>query len=127
MASISDFTRLYQQRLTSVVRKSCAEISTRIVARTPVDSGSLRASWTPNNGEPIAENVDIAQGGSRHDIASVVNNIEAGDTFSLANGQPYARRIEYEGHSPQAPAGMVRITAAEWPQIVREAVNASRS
>ena len=125
--SVSDFAKLYQQRMASVIRQSCAELSTRVIARTPVDSGDLRASWTPNKGEPKAVNVDTASGGSRHDIAAVVNSLEAGDTYSLANGQPYAQRIEYEGHSPQAPSGMVRITIAEFPQIVRSAVNASRS
>lgn len=122
MAKLSELTLRYKQRLSHVQQNSCAELSNRVLARTPVDSGSLRASWTPNKGEPVAINVDTTTGGTRHDITSVIHSLKLGDTYSLANGQPYARRIEYEGYSPQAPAGMLRVSVAEWSQIVAEEV-----
>jgi len=40
----------------------------------------------------------------------------------LLNSLPYVRRIEYEGWSSQAKAGMVRITVAEFQTFVDKAV-----
>lgn len=125
MAQLSALIRRYKADTLSAYRLSCATLSAKNASRVPVDQGSLRASWTPNNGEPIARNVDIGEDPSAarvNDVAKVVNTLQLGDTYSLANGQPYARRIEYEGHSAQAPSGTMRVTAAEWDQIVNQAV-----
>ncbi len=105
----------HKDNMLSIARLSAAAISAKVVSRTPVDSGRLRQSWTPKNGAP-----DFSNAGG--DFAVVANSLQAGDTFTLANGQPYVRRIEYEGHSPQAPTGMLRISVAEWQQIVRGVV-----
>lgn len=40
------------------------------------------------------------------------------DDVSLITDLHYAKGIEYEGRSPQAPNGMVRINTAEWQSIV---------
>ena len=108
------------------MRESCNVLATKVIMRSPVMFGSLRASWNPNNGEPVASNVDIRGGDpmpQRNKLASVINTLAVGDRFSLANGQPYARKIEYEGHSMQAPNGMLRVSVAEWPDIVKRAVD----
>ena len=42
------------------------------------------------------------------------------DSFYLTNNSPYAERIEYEGHSTQAPDGMVRINAIKFQQTLNE-------
>lgn len=125
---MSDLSNLiknkYAPKLEQVMRDSMRELSTRIVVKTPVDSGSLRASWTANRGEPVANNINIGGGvtASRNPIASVIDSIMPGDKYSFANGQPYARRIEYEAWSQQASQGMIRIAVAEWQQRVNEAV-----
>ena len=106
--------KMYKGDILSTYQVSCAVVSTKIVSRTPVDTGLLRKSWTPAKNRTDASN-------SGGDIAAVTNSLKLGDTFTLTNAQPYARVIEYEGHSPQAPAGMVRVSTAEWQQIVDEA------
>lgn len=108
----------YHDKLDNVYRESCALISSKVITRTPVDTGLLRHSWTPSKGNPDFSNV----GGS---VAEVCNSLQIGETYSLGNGQPYVRRIEYEGHSPQAPDGMMRRSIAEWQQFVDEAVRGS--
>ena len=127
--SVSYFARLYQQRMVSVVRNSIIELCTRVQIKSPIHSGSFRSSWTGSIGStPYVVNVNIKQGDShRNDWLSVAQTVNPGNVFWFANGQPYGPLLEYEGHSPQAPSGMVRITIAEFPQIVRSAVNASRS
>lgn len=43
-----------------------------------------------------------------------------GKIFQLINETPYAQRVE-QGWSTQAPAGMLRVSLLEWPQIVQKA------
>lgn len=110
----------YKPRSEAMFRIACASVSTLTVAGTPVDEGDLRASWTPNNGDPITRNVK--GGSSANNITSVVNTLKVGDTYSFANGQPYAPRIEYESWSDQAPSGMRDVAVAQWGSIVARAV-----
>ena len=115
MPSIEYWVEEYKRRLIEVERKACAGLARRIVYRTPVDIGTLRFSWTPSIGMPDYSN-------SGGDFFAVAHSLQPGDTFCLANGQPYVRVIEYNGHSNQAPHGMMRISIAEWGQILRGAV-----
>jgi len=114
----------YKKRGDDVLRLSCAGITAKVVDRTPVLHGSLRASWTPNKGAPKTNNINIDQGDTgRNNIPAVINSLKAGDTYSLANGQDYVRKIEYEGHSRvKAPQGMLGVSVAEWDSIVNQAV-----
>ncbi len=43
-----------------------------------------------------------------------------GHIYYFTNNLPYARLLETGLHSSQCPAGMVGITASEFPQIVRQ-------
>lgn len=116
MKDLSKHLLNYKNRMASVQKEACKEISTLIATRTPVDTGELRKSWTPSIGSIKADN----SGGES--IAAVVSRLKVGDTYNFANAQPYVRRIEYEGHSKQAPQGMFRRSVAEWQKIVREAL-----
>lgn len=40
----------------------------------------------------------------------------------FVNNVPYAYRLEVEGHSQQAPNGMIRIVAKDAPAILKEAI-----
>lgn len=87
----------YKTTLRAIAVDSFNEAATRIRYRTPVDTGAARKNWK----------------------ATIDGNV-----FYLLNDLktvPYIRRLEY-GWSPQAPRGMVRLTASEWPDIVRQAV-----
>ena len=45
--------------------------------------------------------------------------------IQLINETPYAQRVE-EGWSTQAPAGMLRVSLLEWPQIIQRAYREAR-
>lgn len=109
-------------------RGSCAAVSSLIAQRTPVDEASLKLSWTPSKGNIIkAENIDAPTSGQRHNITAVINSLKVGEQYNFANGQPYARPIEYEGHSPQfGGQGMFRRSVAEWEKIKREEARKAR-
>lgn len=121
-----------------VVRKVVLDVGTRIVERSPVGDGTLwkrpppkgyiggrfRANWQYGNysgqGIPMNELPDIDPSG-----AASINRIEstlpaegcAGMRHILINNLPYAQALE-DGHSTQAPAGMVGLVAVEFQSIV---------
>ena len=109
-------------------RKVVLDLDTKVVERTPVDTGRARANWQANIG-PQPQ----SQGG---DIATTVAALTLGDTAWLANGLPYIRVLEYGefpnppkggtgktvgGFSTQAPSGMIRLSALEFGDIVEQA------
>lgn len=96
------FTRqVYPERALRIYQGTCGEIVNRVRERTPVDTGELRDSWDEN-----------------HSPSELTLN----RTYRVKNEKPYARPIEYNGHSPQAPRGMMRPTLAEFNQIVMQQV-----
>jgi hypothetical protein len=101
----------------------------KIVMRTPVRRGRARANWNVSEGAP---NYTYTQETSlSRALAEVekVMTLPADSVIFLANGIPYIRLLEYGGYpnppkkitgrtvggfSSQAPAGMVRISVAEF-------------
>jgi hypothetical protein len=103
-----------KERMERVMREAVAEAGARIIERTPVDTGFARANWFPTlNGQ-------MAAGGGGAVVATVsFSGARLGDTLGMVNNTEYIRALEY-GHSQQAPQGMVRVTARQWPTIVKE-------
>lgn len=112
MARLSEIVPDISERMMTIARRSAVELASRTYERTPVDTGLLESSWTPDVNKFNYTN----SGGSFPQVAS---RMQLGDSFTLMNTQPYVRVIEYTGHSPQAPFGMMRISVAEWGSIVR--------
>ena len=54
--------------------------------------------------------------------AKAVRNADTSTKFYLTNNMSYAHSIEYGGRG-QAKNGMLRINAAQWPQIVKRQIN----
>lgn len=86
--------------------------------------GRFRANWGVNIGSPSGGTVDTVDKSGESTIAK--NNASIAqwngrDAIYLTNHLPYAIALE-NGHSKQAPAGMVRITVAEMQNGAAEAV-----
>jgi hypothetical protein len=87
--------------------------------------GALMANWNfsiglidESNGKPPNRSVNDAV-----DRLEVVLDAGVADKdVYLVNAQPYARRLEYEGFSSQVPAGWVRITAVQAPELMNQAI-----
>ena len=126
-AKLKTILKKYKNQLEEMTQVSCTLVSTKVVSRTPVDTGSARASWTPSLGEvPKVFNIDATVAGlARNDISAVINQMKTGDKYNFVNGQPYIYRLEYEQWSPQTasftPASMMRSSLAEWQSIVNQA------
>ena len=88
--------------------------------------GHFRGNWQLGvDSRPVAEirRIDPTGAETQAAITAEVPDEAAGRIYWLANNAPYSIRIE-EGHSRQAPSGLVGLTAIMFQQIVRDAVEA---
>lgn len=101
--------------LDSVTRETLMLATQGIVMRSPVDTGRFRANWQFGAGAidfTTSDQVDPSGAISIAKVQAQLGAVNAGGVYYLTNSLPYAYRLEYEGWSAQAPAGMVRVTLA---------------
>jgi len=94
-----------------LVQGTLFSMTSRIVKESPVDTGRFRNNWFASIGRPITgttEKVDRTGASAINRAGKIVEALDKGETFYLANNLPYAQRLEY-GYSDQAPAGMLRV------------------
>lgn len=90
--------------------------------------GRFRGNWQFSIDSPAAEGLDRIDPSGSQAIAELIGQVQAltiGQTAYIVNNLPYAIPLEY-GHSSQAPAGMVRVTLANFQRIVDEAIRNNR-
>lgn len=139
--SLAAFAAKAPDKARAVVRKVAIDTLSRVVLRTPVGNpqmwkskppagyvgGRLRANWNTSIGAPsltVTAKRDAAGEATIQRGRGVIAASDGEQPIYIMNSLPYVREIEYEGHSRQAPAGMVRITVAELQSFVD---NAARS
>jgi len=89
---------------------------TGVVQRTPVDTGVARASWE------IGVGVDPGPTMPDYDILSKAAKIKTAPAYTaifISNYVPYIVALE-DGHSQQAPSGMVEVTVNEVKSELRD-------
>jgi hypothetical protein len=118
---LNKFQRKTVNKMDQVVRKVALELFTRIIYKTPVDTGRARSNWQVSIGTPASGTVEIDDKSGNATVSQATAKsagFKAGDTIYLANNLPYIRRLE-EGYSRQAPAGMVTLTVQEFSAVVK--------
>lgn len=114
-AAIKDFAELPEK----MIRGTCIGMASRVIKRSPVDTGRFRNNWQASIDAPA---VGKDPGGNNQiDMVNTANKMVPGNTFYLTNNLPYAERLEY-GWSSQAPKGMIRLTLSEYQDVIEEAV-----
>lgn len=122
------------------VREVVLEIASRLIYRSPVDTGRFRGNWfysldgpdAQTVGATVADAAAIYQGASSSTYPTTVNNMAqmprsaSGHIHYLQNNLPYAWALE-RGHSGQAPNGMVGLTIQDFAAITDKAVLKARS
>jgi hypothetical protein len=120
-ADVNKFQRKTVDKMDQIVRKVALELFTRIIYKTPVDTGRARANWQVSIGTRPSGTVEIDDKSGNATVSQATAKsagFKAGDTIYLANNLPYIRRLE-DGYSQQAPAGMVTLTVQEFAAVVK--------
>lgn len=106
----------------STVRATALELFGSIIVGTPVLTGRAKGNWQTSINEPITSIVDrTGETESIAELEDVAGGSIAGKILWLSNNLPYIRRLEFDGHSSQAPAGMVRTNVSRIESIVSNA------
>lgn len=124
-AQVDAWVRKTQARMEAVFRESTQRVVSLAQSRIPVDTGFARASIQASLSEMPQINSSKqgekgkTYGDSTPAIALVISNAKIGGAIYVGWTAAYVLALEY-GHSKQAPSGFVRVSAQEWPRVVRE-------
>ena len=127
-----------------VTRKVVLDIGRSLVEKTPVGNpdlwqnpdnkpegyvgGHARANWSHSIGALVNQEfkeIDATGGASINRIISSVPVKAAGEVHYIQNSLPYMQALE-DGHSTQAPNGMVALTETEFQDYVQKAIGELR-
>ena len=134
---IGKFNEKVEDRAEKLLRAVSLEMFGRIVTLTPVGNtglwktkyppkgyvgGRLRGNWQYTLGKPASGTLKTPDKSGKTSIAKAANKssiFRLGGKIFITNNLPYAIPIE-NGHSSQAPAGMVKITVAQFKRIIKK-------
>ena len=115
-ASLSKLASFCEANYEAIVTKTVIDLFARIVERTPIDTGRARANWS------ISMDVNGNEYYDWSDQAEFEYKTERGDTIWIYNNLVYIVPLE-EGHSNQAPSGMVAISLQEFTTFMDRAAD----
>jgi hypothetical protein len=125
-AEVSAWVRQTEARMTAVFRESSQRLASLAQSRIPVDTGFARASIRASlqampQIDPNSRGVEGQSygGNATGQVTATIASATAGEHIYIGWTASYVGFLE-NGHSKQAPTGFVRISAMEWPRIVRE-------
>jgi hypothetical protein len=136
--AVSQFVEKAKAAPALVVRKATIDLFSAVVMRTPVGNptlwagpapkgyvgGRLRANWIVSLGRPDASTtaaIDKTGDATKAKGITVITHADGEQDIWMTNNLPYALPIEYGHSGVQAPAGMVRVSVAEFSQYVDNA------
>jgi len=117
---INRFGRKLEKTAEAIFRGTSLDLLSRIVKRTPVDQGTARGNWQIGLNVAPSNEVDTADKNGSNTIASGNGKLRAvklGDSVFVTNNLPYAGVIEHGGKN-RRPHGMVKVTVAEYQNVV---------
>lgn len=115
-ADITRFIGKTEKSTEQAVRKIVIELLSKVVLKSPVDTGRFRGNWYASinyASDAVSASVDKSGASTIGRGNAVINGFRIGDAaIYLANNLPYAYRLE-TGYSKQAPNGMARLSVME--------------
>ncbi len=127
-----DFTKInkkYAGRIDLLIQKSTFDLFSRVIMRSPVDTGRFRNNWqfginqiptgeVAGTDKGVVNQVGIGASSAKSTVAGSIGKVRGGDVVYLVNNLPYAERLE-DNWSPQTHnAGIVGVSVAEFQGIV---------
>ncbi|MDL2397458.1 HK97 gp10 family phage protein [Rhizobium mayense] len=125
-ATIAAWAEKTKQRMEDVVQTSIQLLAEAVVERTPDTGGTpVNSFQVSGSAMPVmhagAADADAPDGSKPEAVNLAVLSVPLGGKIYMGFTAPYAAEIEY-GRDGQAGAGMVRLAAQEWQDIVGRAV-----
>ena len=118
---LSEFDQFHEQvvpdEVTDLTRAVHLEALSRIVFRTPVETGRARNSWQTTIGRSATADVQLDD--PIAEARSALSGLKAFTPTYISSNVPYIVPLEY-GHSKQAPEGMVVLTVEELRSVLPE-------
>lgn len=109
------FAEKVEGHVVAITQKLSMEALSRVVLKSPVDTGRFRGNWTVGIGTRPSGSSETMDAGGHSTIgagSSVITGMTEPEIVYIANNLPYAERLE-NGWSNQAPGGIVAVTVAE--------------
>ncbi len=119
--NINAWVKKSGDRMDLAVRYLSLELLRRIVLRSPVKTGHFRANWQVDIGvmpDGIIPGTDKRGNATIGRADAKLQAAVAGKSVFIVNNLPYAQVLE-EGHSGQAPQGMVAVTVQEFNEALK--------
>ena len=108
----NDFMKNVDVSVVRITSELAEEIFDGVVEKSPVETGSFRQSWNVSLNVP---DETVITGGSAESPLNAPKfpklGVKSGDKVIINNSTPYGSELE-NGHSDQAPIGMVAVTLA---------------
>lgn len=126
---ISKYVTAAKGDVEKAVRAVSLEVYTKLLIRSPVDTGRFRGNWMIGMAvipEAADEQRFNKPGAPLPEEMAKLSIYRIGATIHMRNNLPYAVALE-NGHSQQAPSGVVRVTAAEFGAIVSRKARETRA
>lgn len=118
-----------EKTLDDVLQTIVIMVGKSVITLSPVDTGLFRGNWqltfTGTDG-PITR-LDQTGNATTAELVDRANSFTAGQVAYIQNHIHYGYDLEYGSSQRQAPHGMVRVTAARFNQIVKEALALHKS
>jgi len=117
---INRFGRKLEKTAEAIFRGTALDLFSRIVKRTPVMDGPLRGNWQIGLNVAPKGKLNTADKNGANTIAtgnSKLRAVKLGDSVFVTNNLPYAGVIEHGGKN-RRPHGMVKVTVAEYQNVV---------
>jgi len=115
------FVKRTDEKRPKFMRKILFQAFKEITQLTPVRTGRAKGNWFPSEGSPevkVTDEKESSQKGAPADVSRVLNiHVTGRKDLYIANSLPYIDALE-NGHSQQAPNGMVKITKEKLRQAI---------
>lgn len=108
-----------------VIKLASINLFTKIVNKTPVDTGHLSYNWNMDLNNPdlsVKSGVDPQKGKTISEGGKHIESFKLGiKQIWITNNVEYAYDIEYGKSRVKAPQGMVRVSLQEWDMVYKGA------
>lgn len=136
MAARSNYKQVFatkkkglRRALNTALQQTALDAVSRMIDRTPVDTGAARAHWFAQgslDGPFDKSKTDKGGSATKARAKSSLKSVRIGDRVYLVNTAPYFIFLE-RGSSDQAPQGIIAITLAEmglrWRRNLKASLN----